>query len=69
MSKRSAFSRVDETLLWEFVNIIHRKDIFGRILEKIFKYTNKIDAIITELTGVYCRNPLKEQDVQKEMEK
>lgn len=39
------------------------------LLEKIFKHTNKIDAIITELTGVYRRNPLKEQDVQKEMEK
>jgi mRNA degradation ribonuclease J1/J2 len=40
-----------------------------RLLEKIFEYTNKIDVIITELTGVYRRNPLKEQDVQKEMEK
>ena len=39
------------------------------LLEKIFQHTDKIDAIITELTGVYRRNPLKEQDVQKEMEK
>jgi hypothetical protein len=29
MGKKSAFSRVDEALLWEFVNIIHRKDIYS----------------------------------------
>jgi mRNA degradation ribonuclease J1/J2 len=40
-----------------------------RLLEKIFEHTNRIDVIITELTGVYRRNPLKEQDVQKEMER
>jgi mRNA degradation ribonuclease J1/J2 len=40
-----------------------------RLLEEIFKHTNKVDTVITELTGVYRRNPLKEQDVQREMGK
>ena len=40
-----------------------------RLLEEISEHTDKVDVVITEFTGVHRRNPLREQDVQKEIER
>jgi mRNA degradation ribonuclease J1/J2 len=40
-----------------------------RLIEEISRHTENVDAMITGFTGVHRRNPLREQDIQNEMER
>lgn len=44
-------------------DLISSKDL----AERLATHTDKVDALLTELTGVHCRNLLKEQGVEREM--
>jgi len=40
---------------------------YQKIIEEINNHTKKVDILITELTGVHSRSPLKEQNVENSM--